>query len=305
MRDDDSMITRKIIAGIELLITGLPEVEIREMNPVSEIFFASKNISTGDHQIHIQILDEPVPAVQQETLLFRADPLWSIHQDNRFYWIVLHPPELQKPLWVARFDQNFTQGIVYCSGHVKNNRDGKIILFNPVAYPLDQILLMSYLAKIGGMLIHATGCSYHNSGWIFAGKSGAGKSTLSNLLVKTPGSRFLSDDRIIIRKVSQEFLMYGTPWPGEAGYALNESAPLKGIFFLSKGNKNTISELKPSDAIPRLMPVVSIPWYDREKVELMVTFCDDLMKKVPVYELSFVPDEAIADMLISFMNKPS
>jgi hypothetical protein len=300
--DDDPMMIRKVIAGVELLIKGLPDVEIREGNPVSEVFCTSENIAANDHRIHIQISAEPMPAVDRETILFRADPLWSIHRDNNFYWIVLHPPALRNPLWVARFDHDFSQGIVYCSEHLKDNQNGKAILFNPVSYPLDQILLMHFLAKIGGMLIHACGWLYHSSGWIFAGKSGAGKNTLSNLIVKATGSRFLSDDRIIIRKAGHEFLMYGTPWPGEAGYAMNQSAPLKGIFFLKKGSENKIEKLNPADSFASLMPVVSIPWYDRNTAELMVTFNEAMLKTVPLYDLTFVPDEAIVDMLIGFVN---
>jgi hypothetical protein len=116
------------------------------------------------------------------------------------------------------------------------------------------------------------------------------------------GGTFLSDDRIIIRKIGREFLMYGTPWPGDAGYAVNASVPLKGIFFLSKGEENSIRALTPADAIARLMPVASIPWYDREKVELMMTFCDDLLSAIPMYELTFVPDQAVVSYLETFIN---
>ncbi|MDO9263996.1 MAG: hypothetical protein Q7U02_08510 [Desulfosalsimonadaceae bacterium] len=297
------MIIRKVIAGVELIIRSLPDVKILEKNPASEIFLAPENLMANDQQIHVQLSEEPLPLVEEETLLFRAGSLWSIHRDNRFYWIVLHPPSLPAPLWIARFDHTFSQGIVYCSEHLKHTQNGKAILSNPVSYPLDQILLMHFLAKNGGMLVHATGWLYHRSGWIFAGKSGAGKSTLSNLIVKATGSRFLSDDRIIIRKVGHGFFMYGTPWPGEAGYALNQAAPLKGMFFLNKGDKNNIRELKTSEAIAGLMPVVSIPWYDREKVDLMMSFCDDVIGNVPMYELTFVPDESIVDVLARFVNQ--
>ena len=297
------MIIRKVIAGVDLFINGMPDVEIREKNPVSEIFLAPEKLPANDQQIHIQLSEDPLRPVKEETLLFRAGSLWSIHRDNRFYRIVLHPPSLQVPLWIARFDHTFSQGIVYCSEHLKHTRNGKAILSNPVSYPLDQILLMHFLAKNGGMLVHATGWLYHLSGWIFAGKSGAGKSTLSNLIVKATGSRLLSDDRIIVRKVGHEFFMYGTPWPGEAGYALNQSAPLKGIFFLNKGDNNNIRGLKTSEAIVGLMPVVSIPWYDRENLDLMMTFCDDVISNVPMFELTFVPDESVVDVLARFLNQ--
>ncbi|MFZ2631261.1 MAG: hypothetical protein WA081_08655 [Desulfosalsimonadaceae bacterium] len=297
------MIIRKVIAGVDLFIRSLPDVEIREKNPVSEIFLAPEPLTANDQQIHLQLSEEPMPVVEKETLLFRAGALWSIHRDNRFYRIVLHPPALRNPLWIARLDHSFSQGIVYCSEHLKDNRNGNTVLLNPVSYPLDQILLMHFLAKAGGILIHATGWLYHNSGWIFAGKSGAGKSTLSALIVRATGSRLLSDDRIIIRKTGHGFLMYGTPWPGEAGYALNQSAPLKGIFFLKKGNENNIRELTTSHAVAGLMPVVSIPWYDREKVDLMMAFCDEMMKSVPMYDLTFLPDESIIDVLVRFVNQ--
>jgi len=301
---DDRMMIRKVIAGVELLIKGPQEFEIREVNPVSELFFTYENTAADDQRIHLQISCEPMPVVEKETILFRADPLWSIYRDSRFNWIVLHPPALQKPLWVARLDHEFKNGVVYCSEHLKDNQNGRAVLFNPVSYPLDQILLMHVLAKIGdGMLIHACGWLHQGAGWIFAGKSGAGKSTLSNLIVQATGGRFLSDDRIIIRKTGHEFSMYGTPWPGEAGYAMNQSAPLKGLFFLEKGNKNKIEKLKPADSFARLMPVVSIPWYDRDAAELMVTFNEALLGSVPMYELTFVPDEAIVDMLVGFINK--
>ena len=77
--------------------------------------------------------------------------------------------------------------------------------------------MMHFLALNSGMLIHAAGWRINDSGWMFAGKSGAGKSTISNLIVEHTGGTFLSDDRIIVRKIKDNFLMYGTPWPGDAG----------------------------------------------------------------------------------------
>ncbi len=96
--------------------------------------------------------------------------------------------------------------------------------------------------------------------------------------------------------------MYGTPWPGDAGYAINESAPLKGLFFLAKGTENSIRKLPPSKAVLQLMPVVSIPFYEREKVENMMTFFEDLTEMIPAYELTFMPDEAIVHELLRFVG---
>ncbi len=294
-----------VIAGVKLDIRSGPDVIIRERNAVLENFLVTGYRPSGDHRIQIEITDDPIADVDPESVLFDADAVWSIFRNNHYYRILSHPPAVPDPLWDARFDLDFSFGRISCGNRLKEISNGQLILYNPVVYPLDQILMMHYLAKNRGMLIHAAGWCINNSGWIFAGKSGAGKSTISNLIVRQTGTTFLSDDRIIVREGSDRFLMYGTPWPGDAGYAVNQSVPLKGFFFLGKGTRNNIQKLKPFDAIARLMPVVSVPWYDREKVALLMDFCDVLMKNIPMYELTFVPDKTIVDVLEKFIDKQS
>jgi hypothetical protein len=296
-------VIRKSIADVVFNIENDSDCIMREYNSISEAFCFSENESLTEHQINIRISNEPLPVFGHQAPLFEAQDSWYVYKDDQFYRIVLHPPGYQEPFWVACVDHNFSNGTVYCGEQLKDSPEDLPVLFNPVTYPLDQILLMHYLARLGGMIIHAAGWRMNDSGWIFAGKSGAGKSTISNLIVEETGATFLSDDRIVVRKIGQDFLMYGTPWPGDAGYALNESVPLKGIFFLSKGSQNDIKRLKPSDAIARLMPVVSILWYDREKVALMMDFCDAMMAGIPMYELTFVPDKEAVDMLLGFVNE--
>ena len=292
---------RLSIADVKLLINTETCSEIRDRNPDHRDFFPQERFSKSGAQVHIQICMDPMPDVSNKTILFEAESSWSIKQDGKFYWIVSNSPMLQQPLWIARFNQDFSDGMVYCSDRFKDTQHAKNILFNPVNYPLDQILFIHYLALNDGMLIHSAGWRINGSGWIFAGKSGAGKSTMSNLIGKEIGVTFLSDDRIIIRKIGHEFLMYGTPWPGDAGIAVNQSAPLKGVFFLNQGNENKIAELKSSDAISYLFPVISIPWYDRDKVSLMMDFCESLLAAVPMYELTFRRDETVADFVKEFV----
>lgn len=293
---------RKVIAGCEILINNESGIVMQDRHPVTVNFYAPHQKSPEIYnQIRIHLKTSP-PPVKPAKKKFHADGSWSVCEEDSFKWIISHLPDSEHPLWTVRFNTDFTEGIVYCGKHMMDSNGKSAFLCNPFAYPLDQILMMHFLALNSGMLIHSAGWRVNDSGWIFAGKSGAGKSTISNLIVAEIGASFLSDDRIVVRKIGQEFLMYGTPWPGDAGYAVNESVPLKGIFFLSKGSQNIIKQLKPSDAIARLMPVVSIPWYDREKVELMMDFCDTMMGSIPMYELIFVPGKEAVDMLVKFVN---
>ena len=71
----------------------------------------------------------------------------------------------------------------------------------PLMYPLDQLLLMYYLSKRKGLLVHAAGMVLGGRVYLFAGVSGAGKSTISELLVRARIGKVLSDERMIVREI--------------------------------------------------------------------------------------------------------
>ena len=142
--------------------------------------------------------------------------------------------------------------------------------------------------------------SINGRGYIFPGKSGAGKSTLSRLFLGRDTAEMLSDDRIIIRKIDGKFKAFGTPWAGDAGIAENKSFPLYGIFFIHHAEANMIKEIKPKEAMEKLMPVTSIPWFDRDVMPQILNFCEELVSNIPAYQLYFKPDTEVADFLDKF-----
>jgi serine kinase of HPr protein (carbohydrate metabolism regulator) len=161
---------------------------------------------------------------------------------------------------------------------------------------------MYILARRHGALLHAAGIDINGKGYIFPGKSGAGKSTITRQFAALGDTGLLSDDRIVVRKIEGGFKAYGTPWPGEAGIALNKSVPLAGIFFINHGSANRIREITPKEALARLLPVTSIPWYDREVMDRILTFCEDLISSVPIYELDFKPSVEVVDVFERFVS---
>ena len=114
------------------------------------------------------------------------------------------------------------------------------------------------------------------------------------------GFDFLSDDRIVVRKLGDGYRGYGTPWPGEAGIAANRGVSLSSVFFICHGSENRIIEVSRKDALERLFPVISIPWYDRKVVEEILDFCDGLVSHIPAFELYFKPDTEVANILENF-----
>ncbi len=107
---------------------------------------------------------------------------------------------------------------------------------------------------------------------------------------------------LIVRKIDDKFECLWTPWPGEAGIAVNNSMPLSGIFFINHGFQNRIKDIKPKQAIARLLPVTSIPWYDRDIMPKILDFCEDLVLNVPAYELDFKPNVEVVDVLEKFIS---
>jgi len=243
-----------------------------------------------------------LPNAENLKKLFDSGQSWSMFRDGHDYLLMHRPPTFERPLWLARMNRRLTRATIFINETFISEIDGRKILENPVRYPLDQILLMYILAQKEGALLHAAGIRIKGKGCIFPGQSGAGKSTITRQFAAGEYAKLLSDDRIIVRKIGETFKAYGTPWPGEAGIALNESMPLSGIFFINHGSSNRIKAIKPQKALERLFPVTSIPWYDRDIMPKILDFCEDLVLNVPAYELDFKPSVEVVDVLEKFIS---
>lgn len=254
----------------------------------------------ADIRIHIQI--GKIPDMDKKKKLFDSHQSWAMFQSGDEYFISLNPPGFKQPLWVARINQSFTEVAVYCGEKNIVRKKGKTVISNPFLYPLDQVLLMYFLAQREGAIIHAAGINIDKMGCLFPGQSGAGKSTLSKQFFTSGYKSLLSDDRIVVRKLDNTFKAYGTPWPGEAGIAENNGVPLSSIFFIKHGTANKIQEIKPKKALEQLLPVTSIPWYDRDIMTKSLDFCEDLVNHIPSYELEFMPSNEVVDVLEGFIS---
>lgn len=261
-------------------------------------FFKKENNKTNQNNgtipIKINLELGNLPDTGKLTKIFDTNQSWMMYREDDTYWAINHPPSHEKPLWAARFNRDVKEVMVNCSHRYMQKSNGKTIIINPVRYPLDQILIMYILARHQGAVIHAAGIEMSRKGFIFAGPSGAGKSTLARLFnavmsQNKTGASVLSDERMVTRKMDGMFKAYGTPWHGEEATTRNKCAPLSGIFFLNHGTENKVSQLEPRQALERLLKVTSIPWYDRDVMPEVLQFCEDLITRVPLFELHFTP----------------
>ncbi len=170
---------------------------------------------------------------------------------------------------------------------------------NPLEYPLDELVVMHRLTQEAAIELHGVGIAGPDGASnLFVGHSGAGKSTTARLWTAHPDIdiHILSDDRIIVREHpvadgGSQIFMYGTPWHGEAHFALAQRSPLRCIFVLEHGKGNVVTPLGRSEAVAELFARAFVPFHRHEYVENALSFLERVADSIPCYRYSFEPDE--------------
>ena len=135
--------------------------------------------------------------------------------------------------------------------------------------------------------MHAACIEMDGEVYVFCAKSGTGKTTHLNLWQQAYGEKvhIINGDKPIIRKINNEFIVYGTPWCGKEGYNINTSAPLKAICFIERGAENVIKRIQPSDVMKKLAHQIIMPVNPAE-MAVYLDMMDILVNHTPFYILS-------------------
>jgi len=184
---------------------------------------------------------------------------------------------------------------------------------DPLAYPLDELLIMHRLTQERAIELHGVGIvGPDGASNLFIGHSGAGKSTTARLWTSLHDVKILSDDRIILRADmpcghsardrANKILMYGTPWHGEAHFALPQSAPLQRILVLEHGQGNVLTRLTRSQVVGELFARSFVPFHRHEYVDSALSFLERVAETVPCYRYSFEPDERAVERILAFRD---
>ena len=229
--------------------------------------------------------------------VFDSGGLWSLYRDQKKWAVHLGSPALVRhPYQVAILEPDFRSGDIY----VKPQRPDEDLLPFPLAYPLAEVLMMNLLALGWGVLLHACGISDEGRGLLFVGSSGAGKSTMADLWKDQEGVTILSDDRVIVREKEGRFWAYGTPWHGDARLCSPESVPLDAMFVIRHGGENSIRRLEEARKVVSSLLVRSFPtFWIAEGMAFTLEFLDRMSQGVPCYDLGFMPDKSIVQLVRS------
>jgi len=216
--------------------------------------------------------------------VFDSPPIWTLYRENGNSVIRLFPEmaDLQRTLFLPH---HLKQANLYFA-------DDCIRFIDPYFGPTLELLLIHYLAKEKGVILHACGIVIEDRGILFLGESGAGKSTLARMWAQENGVDILSDDRVIVRKQGREFRVYGTPWHGEAAFGSPREARLERIFFLRHGQDNSVKDMKGLDPVSHLLTCSFPPLWDSQEMEFVLEFFSQLSAQVPCQKLSFRPEKS-------------
>ena len=143
----------------------------------------------------------------------------------------------------------------------------------------------SGLLTYSGVMLHASCIRYRGQAICFSAPPGVGKSTHAEKWVRLFGAEIINDDKPVLRRSEDGWKAYGTPWSGKHDLSINGSAPLKGICFLFRGEKNGMEPLPPAQALPLFLSQ-TVFRLGRNDMDRLLALLDRLLREVPVWKLN-------------------
>lgn len=285
------------IGGVRYRVHGVGGMDglFEEPGAVGRLFLSAEPPDEHTVDVDIRVFHEKAPDVG-ETVLFDSGAAWTLRRTDAGLAMIFQPNGQKVPFWTALFQADGLKVDVFMDPFACPQP------FPPLSHPLDQMILVFALASRNGALFHCTGVNVKGRGLLFAGKSGAGKSTMARLFSDRPGVCVLSDERVVIREKGENFWMYGTPWHSDSQAAEAASAPLSALFFLHHSRDNRMEICPKSTALHHLLPLVSIPWYDRERLPALMDLCGRMVATTPCYHLHFRPDHGVIENIMDLAD---
>jgi hypothetical protein len=214
---------------------------------------------------------------------------------------VSNDPDVDAEVWLEGREWRMERGDFRARWNPAEGQGEVFQSANP--YSIDSVLRIIHtlmLAPTGGFLVHASSAVRNGKAFLFSGVSEAGKTTMARLA--PPDVALLTDEASYVRKVDGRYFAYGTPFAGEFGEpGKNISAPIAALYLLKKASENRpgnrIDEIDPADAVRRLLRNILFFAHETESVRQVFASACSFVVAVPVYQLSFFPDQRVWELI--------
>lgn len=162
------------------------------------------------------------------------------------------------------------------------------------------------LLNFEGIVLHSSAVVVEGRAYLFSAPSGTGKSTHTRLWLEKFGDSayILNDDKPAIRILDDGIYAYGTPWCGSSNISVNAKVKLQGICFIKRDDHDWIDLMNIKEASIRMLHGISIPLKLTE-IEVMkeLEIINNLIERIPIYEMGCTPNISSADMAYDVMSK--
>lgn len=289
------------VGGVSVELRGHRSTDVT-LVPLLEPFRVTSCVS----DIGIQVMWAPELGPNHGRQLFDSGSLWRLYENEAGFQFDFNVPILgERPYKRLLIDSDYRQATLQMSEECFADFP---YAADTLEYPLDELLIMHRLTQEKAIELHGCGIvGPDGASNLFVGHSEAGKSTTARLWTSDHDVQILSDDRIIVRedKVREDanqIFMYGTPWHGEAAFALPGRAPLQRIFILEHGCGNVITRLSRSQMVAELFARSFVPFHRHEYVDSALRFLESVADSVPCYRYTFEPDQRCVERILEFRD---
>ena len=272
------------VADLSLIIAPIEDILSLEYSHCHENFLVDANVllhyrNFTEKSLFLRIEDTPEIPRSHLTKLLCENEIWQLWLDKEENFVFTQPK--QSPQRWTFIDPDFQHGKIV--GNF-SGFDQKGIY--PLQY-IDIVIFSNWLANFGDLILHASGFAYHGEGYCFLGNSGAGKSTLVRDLSENHGVTVLGEDQVILRKMDDQFLLFGTPWHETLDMCSPLGVPLKKIYFLDRDAPQVVAPVRDFEAVVQIMQTAFYPIYRAEVLENILANLSSLTGAMSFYSLAY------------------
>jgi hypothetical protein len=208
--------------------------------------------------------------------------LWEIYsKDTSFYVVTYDQLDSHEMNQIAVTEFPYMDWIIY-SRSDSESPDG-VPVVEPLKFPMCSLFLYHQTLCEQSLIIHASGVFDAQTGRLFTGRSGVGKSTMARLWAEHGNALIINDDRLYLRKVNDQWMMYNTPmmYP-----QIPLKAPLNHIYVLNQAlDFDCVSYMTPV-AVGKVFGNCIVQTYNRNHVDHHFKVIESLIQSVSVNVLS-------------------